>query len=72
VLDETLKARGEPAFRSRQVWEWTAGGARSYREMTNLPLELRSALADEVPFSALEAVDEALARDATEKVLCEP
>jgi 23S rRNA (adenine2503-C2)-methyltransferase len=70
LLDETLKARGEPAFRSRQVWEWTAGGARSYGEMTNLSLELRSALADQVPFSALEPVEEALARDGTEKVLC--
>jgi 23S rRNA (adenine2503-C2)-methyltransferase len=68
-LDDTLKARGEPAFRSRQVWEWTAGGARSYGEMTNLPLALRSALADEVPFSALQPVEEALARDRTEKVL---
>ena len=26
-LDELLAARGEPAFRSRQVWEWLAGGA---------------------------------------------
>jgi 23S rRNA (adenine2503-C2)-methyltransferase len=69
LLDDTLKARGEPAFRSRQVWEWTAGGARSYGEMTNLPLGLRSALADEVPFSALQPVEEALARDRTEKVL---
>jgi 23S rRNA (adenine2503-C2)-methyltransferase len=69
LLDETLKARGERAFRTRQVWEWTAGGARSFGVMTNLPLELRSALADEVPFSSVEAVEEALARDGTEKVL---
>jgi 23S rRNA (adenine2503-C2)-methyltransferase len=69
LLEETLKARGEPAFRSRQVWEWTAGGARSYGEMTNVPLALRSALDDEVPFSALQPVEEALARDGTEKVL---
>ena len=51
------------------MWEWTAGGTASYAEMTNLPAELRDALADEVPFSSLEAVDEALARDGTEKVL---
>ena len=69
LLDERLEARGEPTFRSRQVWEWTAGGTASYAEMTNLPVELRDALADEVPFSSLEAVDEALARDGTEKVL---
>jgi 23S rRNA (adenine2503-C2)-methyltransferase len=69
LLDETLRARGEPAFRSRQVWEWTAGGARSYGEMTNLPLALRTALGAEVPFSALQPVEEALARDGTEKML---
>jgi 23S rRNA (adenine2503-C2)-methyltransferase len=69
LLDETLKAHGEPAFRSRQVWEWASGGARSYVDMTNVPLVLRGVLADEVPFSSLEAVEEALARDGTEKVL---
>jgi 23S rRNA (adenine2503-C2)-methyltransferase len=51
------------------VWEWTAGGARSYGEMTNLPLALRTALGAEVPFSALQPVEEALARDGTEKML---
>ena len=30
-LDEILAARGEPAFRGGQVWEWLAGGAGSYR-----------------------------------------
>ena len=53
LLDDRLAARGEPAFRARQVWEWAARGADSYEQMTNLPLELRSALADEVPFSSL-------------------
>ena len=27
----------EPAYRTQQVWEWTARGARSYAEMTNVP-----------------------------------
>jgi 23S rRNA (adenine2503-C2)-methyltransferase len=69
LLDETLKARGEPTFRSQQVWEWIAGGAVSYPEMTNLPVELRDVLATEVPFSSLELVNEALAQDGTEKAL---
>jgi 23S rRNA (adenine2503-C2)-methyltransferase len=69
LLRDRLDARGEPSFRRRQVWEWAARGAASYSEMTNLPLELREALAAEVPFSSLECVDEALARDGTEKVL---
>jgi 23S rRNA (adenine2503-C2)-methyltransferase len=71
LLDDRLAARGEPAFRSRQVWEWTARGAGSYEQMTNLPRELRAALADEVPFSSLQPVREALARDGTAKALFE-
>jgi 23S rRNA (adenine2503-C2)-methyltransferase len=53
------------------VWEWAARGADSYAQMTNLPLELREALADEVPFSSLALVREALARDGTAKALFE-
>ena len=71
LLDDRLAARGEPAFRARQVWEWAARGAGSYAEMTNLPGGLREALAGEVPFSSLRPVREALARDGTEKVLFE-
>src|SRR3954464_4575600 len=69
LLDERLAAHGEPDFRARQVWEWAASGAGSYEQMTNLPLELRSALADEVPFSSLALRREALARDGTAKAL---
>jgi 23S rRNA (adenine2503-C2)-methyltransferase len=71
LLDQRLAARGEPGFRARQVWEWAARGAGSYEQMTNLPLELRHALADEVPFSSLRLVREALARDGTAKALFE-
>ena len=69
LLEERLAAGGEPRFRAGQVWEWTARGAGSYGEMTNLPAPLRERLRDELPFSTLELVDEALARDGTEKAL---
>jgi 23S rRNA (adenine2503-C2)-methyltransferase len=69
LLDRTLAARGEPAFRARQVWEWTARGAASYDEMTNLPAALRTALADEVPLSSLRLEHEAHAADGTVKAL---
>jgi 23S rRNA (adenine2503-C2)-methyltransferase len=69
LLEETLAARGEPAYRARQVWEWTARGATSYDEMTTLPKALRSALADEVPFSTLRVVTERESRDGTIKTL---
>jgi 23S rRNA (adenine2503-C2)-methyltransferase len=70
-LEEHLAALGEPAFRSRQVWEWAARGAGSYESMTNVPLDLRRRLAEEVPFSSLRPVREALASDGTEKALFE-
>jgi 23S rRNA (adenine2503-C2)-methyltransferase len=59
----------EPAYRARQVWEWTARGASSYEEMTNLPGPLRARLAVELPFSTLAVERESLARDGTLKVL---
>ena len=68
-LQTTLAGRGEPAFRARQVWEWTARGAESYDEMTTLPKALRSSLAEAVPFSTLELVTEREARDGTVKAL---
>ena len=71
LLDERLAADEQPGFRARQVWEWAARGAGSYEEMTNLPLELREQLADEVPFSSLTPVRDALSSDGTEKALFE-
>src|SRR3954469_15477924 len=69
LLESRLAESGEPRFRADQVWEWTARGAGSYDEMTNLPGELRERLAGELPFSTLEPEQEALARDGTEKAL---
>jgi 23S rRNA (adenine2503-C2)-methyltransferase len=69
VLEETLARRGEPDFRARQVWRWTARGAGGYDEMTNVPAALRESLADELPFSTLTAEHEAHSRDGTVKVL---
>jgi 23S rRNA (adenine2503-C2)-methyltransferase len=67
LLQQTLA--DEPAFRRRQVWEWTARGAAGYDAMTNLPAPLRERLADEVPFSSLQVAGEQLAKDGTLKVL---
>jgi 23S rRNA (adenine2503-C2)-methyltransferase len=69
LLSERLQAAGEPRFRSRQVWAWTARGATGYDEMTDLPAGLRARLADEVPFSSLTLEHEAHARDGTVKAL---
>ncbi len=69
LLDRTLRERGEPAFRARQVWEWTAGGAAGYEAMTNLPRALREELATAVPFSTLTVETERESRDGTVKTL---
>jgi 23S rRNA (adenine2503-C2)-methyltransferase len=69
LLDETLADLGQPAFRARQVWEWTARGAGGYGEMTNIPAGLRSQLEERVPFSTLEVTNEAHSKDGTIKVL---
>src|SRR3982751_3361539 len=69
LLDDRLAALGEPRFRSKQVWAWTARGASGYEEMTDLPAALRSTLAGEVPFSTLTLEREAHARDGTVKAL---
>jgi 23S rRNA (adenine2503-C2)-methyltransferase len=68
-LDERLDELGQPAYRGRQVWEWTSGGAPGYEAMTNLPLALRTALAADVPFSTLTAEAEQRSRDGTVKTL---
>jgi 23S rRNA (adenine2503-C2)-methyltransferase len=69
-LLETVLAE-EPKYRARQVWQWTARGASSYDEMTSLPAGLRSALAEQVPFSSHELVRETRSRDGTVKALFE-
>ncbi len=59
----------EPQYRTRQVWEWAARGAHSYREMTNVPARARALLEERVPFSTLALAHEARSRDGTVKAL---
>jgi 23S rRNA (adenine2503-C2)-methyltransferase len=69
LLASKLSDLGEPAYRERQVWRWAAQGAGGFDAMTDLPLELRAALAETVPFSSLELEHEARASDGTIKAL---
>jgi 23S rRNA (adenine2503-C2)-methyltransferase len=69
LIETTLAALGEPAYRAKQIWQWAAQGASGYEEMTNLPARLRAQLAAEVPFSTLAVADEASSRDGTVKAL---
>lgn len=70
-LSHQLEAAKQPAFRRNQIWQWLAGGAQSYEEMSNLPLELRTTLNDGVPISTLKVVSEQESRDGTIKTLFE-
>ena len=69
LLETSLAARGEPAYRARQVWERAAAGASSYDEMTSLPVSLRREIGESVPFSTLELMTESHAKDGTVKAL---
>ena len=69
LVEQTLADLGEPAYRARQVWEWTARGAESYDVITTLPKPLRATLAEAVPFSTLELLTERESRDGTVKAL---
>src|ERR1700759_2270184 len=69
LLDSTLADLGQPAFRARQIWEWTARGAHGYDAMTNVPAALRAQLTGRVPFSTLALEHEAPPKDGTVKAL---
>jgi 23S rRNA (adenine2503-C2)-methyltransferase len=69
LLETKLTELGQPGYRARQVWHGVAQGLPGFGAMTNLPLSLRSELADAIPFSTLEVEREAHAQDGTVKAL---
>ena len=69
LLESTLLELDQPAYRAGQVWSWTARGAAGYEAMTDLPKQLREALAERVPFSTLSVEVQREAHDGTIKVL---
>jgi 23S rRNA (adenine2503-C2)-methyltransferase len=69
LLESTLLELDQPPYRAGQVWSWAARGAAGYEAMTDLPKQLREALAERVPFSTLSVEVQREARDGTIKVL---
>ena len=69
LLRRTLTELGEPAYRERQIWRWASQGATGFDAMTDLPLGLRTALEEAVPFSSLTLEHEARSSDGTIKAL---
>ncbi len=45
-ISEEFKTLGLPGYRAKQVSQWLAKGASSFEEMKNLPVDLRSRLAE--------------------------
>jgi 23S rRNA (adenine2503-C2)-methyltransferase len=61
---------GQPAFRAKQIIQWIYGkGAKSYDEMTNLPLSLRTELAGKYPLNPARIVRRQVSQDGTRKYL---
>src|SRR6516162_6711340 len=69
LLTTTLEGLGEPRYRTGQIWRWAAQGVDGFEEMTDVPLRLRSALREQLPFSTLTVENEWRARDGTVKAL---
>ena len=71
-IGSVLKEFGQPAFRAKQVFSWLHKGVRSFDEMTNLPKQLRDALAQHYPICAPVVVRKQESRkDGTIKYLWE-
>ncbi len=65
-----LTERGQPPMRARQLRRWVvAARAESFAQMTDLPLALRQALAEEFVPLATEAARHQAATDGTHKLL---
>jgi 23S rRNA (adenine2503-C2)-methyltransferase len=71
-LTAALHARGEPAFRARQILDWLyKKRARSWDEMTNLAKPLRAWLADTFDLLPATLVLNRQSHDVTDKLLLE-
>lgn len=71
-LTEKLRARGEPAFRAKQILEWLyKKRVRSWDEMSNLSKPLRTWLAETFDLMPVSLVLNKQSEDVTDKLLLE-
>jgi 23S rRNA (adenine2503-C2)-methyltransferase len=69
-LEGYFAARGEPRYRARQVFAWLhRRGARSFDEMTDLPVRLRADLSGGAGLFSLRPADERRSADGTVKLV---
>ena len=70
MLPEELSAILTPSYRAAQVFAWLHGkGVQNYSEMTNLPRDLRTSLAERFSIAACEVARKQVASDGTTKFL---
>ena len=71
-IEQLLTSLGQPKFRGKQLVQWLyKHGAKSYDEMTNLPLKLREMLEETAPLIPPAIVDKQVSKDGTRKFLLE-
>lgn len=64
ALQDLLASWGEPTFRADQVWQWIYRGlVRDPADMTNLPLALRTRLAEGLDLTPLSTVAQTVSDD---------
>ena len=69
-LSAELREMGEAPFRAKQVFEWLSTGVWDFGEMSNLPLSLRTKLADRFFLSAPQVLRKQISQtDGTVKYL---
>ena len=72
LLDRWITDRSLPRFRTRQIRRWLFDSkVESFREMTDLPSDLREDLAREFQFWTTRVAAHSRAEDGTEKLLLE-
>ena len=69
-MERFVSDHGEPVYRGHQLFHWIYGrGARTFAEMTDLPIALRERLAERARIGTLASLGREVSRDGTRKYL---
>lgn len=67
-IKEAIVGMGQPGFRAKQIYEWLwQKGAKSFDEMTNLPLDFRTRLAENYRINSIQLDKAQYSNDGTIK-----
>lgn len=68
-LQTEFAAAGLPKFRANQVFSWLHKGSAGFEDMTNIPRDLRSVLAEQYEIAQAQVVQKRVSKDGTIKYL---